>query len=206
MAEPRSPRTTLIAISVASTIAVVLLVIIGVLTSPTGLVAAPRPTPTFSPAATVPPSPEPSIIPSSCEQIYTRDWQEELAPIALNPAWTDKTAAVGTADVALKQLLTPDTMLTCQWGKESGPSTVGIVTSLAQIDSETDSLVKSRLNALGWTCYDSSGGVRCITEGTDTNGAWGESHFIRDGVWIATRWSNLAPDGYTADIVSTLWK
>ena len=205
MVEPRQTSRTLFAVSVASAFAVVILVVLGVLLTPSHQPAISRPIPSSSPSATVPPSPEPSIIPATCADIYTRDWESQLAPIVLNPEWTQKSPSVGTADVALKQLLVPNSKLTCQWGKATGPSDVGLVTTLAQIDPETDSLVRSRLNTLGWTCFDSAGGVRCVTEGSDANGTWGESHFLRDGVWISTRWSNLAPDGYTADIVGTLW-
>lgn len=200
----KSRSRTLLAISIAAACAVVLLVALGLALNPTPE-ASPRAEPTTSPTATVPPSPEPSIIPASCADIYTTDWASQLAPYVLNPDWAAAEKNVGTGDVALKQLLGPNTRLTCQWGQESGAGDTGLVTTLAQIDSTTDSLVRSRLNTLGWTCYDSSGGVRCVTEGTDANGSWGESHFLRDGVWIATRWSNLAPDGYTADIVLTIW-
>ena len=34
---------------------------------------------------------------------------------------------------------------------------------------------------------------------------WGESHFIRDGIWIATKWVNASPDGYTHDMVTTIF-
>lgn len=198
-------RRTLVIVSIASVLAVVGLVWAGLALTPGESSAELRAQPSSSPAATVPPSPSPSIIPANCAEVYSTDWASQLDPYVLNPDWAKAQPSIGTNDVALKQLLSPNVRLTCQWGKPEGGSDVGLVTSLAQIDSETESLVKSRLNALGWTCYDSSGGVRCVTEGSDANGSWGESQFLREGVWIATRWSNLAPDGYTADIVSTLW-
>jgi hypothetical protein len=33
----------------------------------------------------------------------------------------------------------------------------------------------------------------------------GESHFVRGDGWVTTAWINFAPEGYTEDIVSTLW-
>lgn len=44
-----------------------------------------------------------------------------------------------------------------------------------------------------------------MSEVVDDNGTVGESHFLREGVWLATWWLNIAPDGYTHDIVAALW-
>ena len=33
----------------------------------------------------------------------------------------------------------------------------------------------------------------------------GETHFLGDGGWVATRWINVDPPGYTEDIVATIW-
>ena len=33
----------------------------------------------------------------------------------------------------------------------------------------------------------------------------GETHYFRDNGWVATHWTNFAPEGYTEDIVATLW-
>ncbi len=55
------------------------------------------------------------------------------------------------------------------------------------------------------TCYDELGGLRCVTETTGDGGVVGESHFVRDGIWLATRYVNSGPDGYTHDIVANLW-
>jgi hypothetical protein len=37
------------------------------------------------------------------------------------------------------------------------------------------------------------------------NPAWGESHFLREGIWIATRWGGNGPDGSTHDIVAAIF-
>ena len=33
----------------------------------------------------------------------------------------------------------------------------------------------------------------------------GETHYIGGGGWVSTAWINFHPDGYTEDIVDTLW-
>ena len=47
--------------------------------------------------------------------------------------------------------------------------------------------------------------VRCIDQHEAEAGAWGESHFLREGVWIATGWVNAGPNGYTHDMVTTIF-
>ncbi|MDQ1129142.1 hypothetical protein [Microbacterium sp. SORGH_AS_0888] len=34
----------------------------------------------------------------------------------------------------------------------------------------------------------------------------GETHFLRGNGWITTSWVDDQPDGYTEDIVATLWR
>lgn len=60
--------------------------------------------------------------------------------------------------------------------------------------------------AVGYSCFDELEGTRCVTETEPTpDGQSGESHFFRDGIWIATLWINAGPDGYTHDIVAALF-
>jgi hypothetical protein len=33
----------------------------------------------------------------------------------------------------------------------------------------------------------------------------GETHYIADDALVTTSWINFAPEGYTEDIVATLW-
>jgi len=53
-------------------------------------------------------------------------------------------------------------------------------------------------------CDDESGGTRCVIE-REESATWGESHFVRDGIWIATRWGVSGPSGCTADIVAAIF-
>lgn len=59
----------------------------------------------------------------------------------------------------------------------------------------------------GFTCYESEGGTRC--EKTWQNAMYpvtdGRTLFWRQDVLIDTRYSNLAPAGYTSAIVAHLF-
>ncbi|RZU64106.1 hypothetical protein EV379_0400 [Microterricola gilva] len=167
-----------------------------------------RPEPEAS-APTVPlpePSEEPvSVIPAECSGIYTTDWSTQLDGYVLNPAWAAEDRNSATSDDELNAIVKAGDPLRCQWGHESGGSDRSLKTAVVAVTAEQSAAVLARLQVLDFSCYEELGGTRCVLEEDDDNGTWGESHFVRDGVWIATRWMNMAPDGYTHDIVNTLW-
>lgn len=201
----------LVIVAIVAAVAVVALTIVGVIFNPTAQsdsASTPaRPQPTVDISATPLPTVAPSIIPASCEKIYTRDWSSELAPLALNPEWSDDESSLGSSDIALLELLRPTTKLTCRWLTADGPSEVGLITSLALVTPDEASLARSRMSTLGYGCSEELRGVRCVIEFIDAMGnETGESDFFRDNVWIATQWVGPGPNGYTADIVASLWK
>lgn len=168
-----------------------------------------RPTPAAqSPAAVVtPPAPVAAGIPAECAEIYTRDWQGELT-LALNPAWTDAPESgvrYASDDVGLQTMLEGTTHLTCIWATPEGGSDVGITTNVASLTDVQQQETLAHLRGLGYDCYDELEGTRCVVEQEGEVGAFGESHFLRSGVWIATGWVNAAPDGYTHDIVASIF-
>jgi len=178
----------------------------------------PRPTPSAtspapaepSPAETTPPPPAagPVTIPGDCTAIYTRDWASELAPLALNPAWTDAADSGvrwASDDVGLQTMLDGTTRLTCIWANPAGGGDVGITTNVAGLSEVQQSETIALLESLGYDCFDELSGLRCIDEHDGETGAWGESHFLREGVWIATGWVNAGPNGYTHDMVTTIF-
>ncbi|AMB57652.1 hypothetical protein [Microterricola viridarii] len=170
-----------------------------------------RPAPeSGAPVAPLPePSTEPvSLVPADCSGIYSTDWSTQMDGLVLNPAWSSESgqpAIIGSSDEELEATLQAAAPLTCRWGNEQGGSDRALVTNVAQLHGDQSEASLARMNAIGYDCYDELGGTRCIVESKDDNGTWGESHFLRDGVWVATRWMNIAPDGYTHDIVNTLW-
>ncbi len=209
MTEPEpvnSRNRALVAVSLASVIAVVLIVVLGLVLNPTaGTLAGTRPQPSSASSATPLPSLAPSIIPASCDKVYSTDWATTLAPNVLNPSWSRSAGLLGVDDPALVQILQPNVRLTCVWGAADAQGKNYLITSLAQLTADQVTSAQSRLTALDYNCVEQSGGMRCVIEGTNADGSWGNSEFFRDGVWLATRWRNLGPDGYTSDMVSTLW-
>lgn len=148
-------------------------------------------------------------IPDSCDRIYTRDWTPEFEGLVLNPAWTadpDSGVHLGSRDATAAGLLESIARLTCKWGHPNGGSDRGLTTNVAVVDAQQAADMRAHFEAVGYSCYEEMEGVRCVVETEPTDdGQSGESHFFREGVWIATRWVNAGPDGYTHDIVTALF-
>ena len=175
----------------------------------------PEATPTAAPVVEQPPAtiatPEPSAypdrIPHTCEEIYTRDLTPDFHGLTLNPDWTNDPARwVGRYfDKTIHHTATSQSAITCKWAA-SGPSDRGLFTNIAYISPLQMNELPARLQQLGQTCSAEFDGTRCVHETPRTaDGNAGESHFFRDGIWIATHWVNAGPDGYTHDIVAALF-
>jgi hypothetical protein len=161
-------------------------------------------------ATEAPPPAAPVVaIPTSCADIYTRDWAPDFAPLVLNPEWTsapDSGVHFGSRDEVAIELLDTTTQVRCKWGSPNGGSGRGLTTNVAAIDSGQAGDMRVHFEAAGYTCYEEMEGTRCVMETVPgPDGQAGESHFFRDGVWIATLWVNAGPDGYTHDIVAALF-
>lgn len=174
-----------------------------------------RPSDGPTPSASLPASPSTSTPhttaphPTSCADIYTKDWASILAPLVLNPAWADAPdsgARFGTDDADLETVLKQTTGVTCVWAAAGGGSGEGLTTNVAFLADAQVSSVEERLKLLDFACSGERGGLRCAIDHVTDEGAWGETHFIRGGIWIATNWVNSNPDGYTDDIVTTVFE
>lgn len=195
---------------------------IGASSGGAGAAASDRPTPSASatdasttpstvpPTETAPPSEAPgaAAIPASCTDAYTRDWGAELGGLALNPPWTETPGngpLWGSNDRGAITVLEATSRLTCAWVGSNGGGDVGIITNLASLTPEQEASMAAYLAGAGQTCYAELEGTRCVVEWTSDAGDSGESHFLRGGIWSATRWSNVAADGYTHDIVAAIF-
>jgi hypothetical protein len=168
-------------------------------------------------AATTPPAAETEVpptadtvvvIPASCPDIYTRDWSAELGGLVLNPPWTETPGNGpfwGSNDNGAVTVLEATTKLTCAWVGSNGGGDVGLITNLAQLTPEQEASTVVYLGSIGQACYDELLGTRCVIEWNSDAGDSGESHFLREGVWSATRWSNVVADGYTHDIATAIF-
>jgi hypothetical protein len=173
--------------------------------------AATRPTPTASAspvavAGAVTDGPRPT----TCEAIYSPAMLDTFSQTSsLNPAWTATAAAgtrIGTSDPDLTTIIQGTDHLSCVWADPEGGSGSGLVTNVVYVTPEQSAAALQRLRDMGQNCYEELDGTRCVIElDTDGDGVAGESHFLRDGIWLATSFVNAGPDGYTHDIIATIW-
>jgi len=156
------------------------------------------PTPTTSTSATPTPTPTPTAqaeIPTDCRAILNADVLAQLDGVPLNdPAF----GASGPQS---------DGSLICVWGDPAADAT-SLVTTITYVSRGA---ALDQLNQLadddGFTCYTPDSGTRCEKTWQDPNypGPSGRTLYWRDGVLIDTRYSNLAPTGYTAAVVSAIF-
>lgn len=155
-----------------------------------------------SPVETMTPDPSPTAtaeaaaaVPTDCLDLVSEDVQAQLYGIPLNDP------AFGPSGVQA------DGSLTCIWA-DPASDTTSLVTTIERM-SRGPAL--DQLNALvadeGYTCYTPDGGTRCekTWENPDYPVTDGRTLFWRAGLLIDTRYSNLAPAGYTSSVIAAIW-
>jgi hypothetical protein len=166
--------------------------------TPSGSVSGtPTPIETYGLDASPTPSPSATTValPTDCRAILNASVLAELEGVPLNdPAF----GASGTQ---------PDGTLICIWG-DPGADTTGLVTTIEYMSrGPALDMLNQLANDEGFTCFTPDGGTRC--EKTWQNETYpvidGRTLFWRDDVLIDTRYSNLAPPGYTSAIVVSIW-
>jgi hypothetical protein len=183
----------------------------------------PEPSPSASPADTTSASPTASLpsptpietqlpdaafaLPTSCEQLYSPAMLASLNEA--NPPLNDPGVTMtATQNVdALELLNSGIPTLRCSWGQ---PSETGLATNVSVIDAAQSEALRGALVNAGFACEPWAGGTLCHTEQTvidqdDTEVTIGETHYLEGGGWVSTATIDFAPDGYTEDIVATLW-
>lgn len=153
------------------------------------------PDPTTSPSPSPTPTLAPIALPTDCRAILSADVLDQLEGIPLNDA------AFGPSGVGT------DGSLTCNWA-DPRADTTRLTTTISKMNRGP---ALDMLNALaddeGFSCFTPDGGTRC--EKTWQNEQYpvtdGRTLFWRQDVLIDTRYSNLAPTGYTAAIVAHLF-
>lgn len=154
-----------------------------------------------APDATDTPGPSPTpttksiALPTDCRAILSESVLAELDGVPLNDA------AFGPSGVGT------DGSLTCNWA-DPRADTTRLTTTISKMNRGP---ALDMLNALadteGFSCFTPDGGTRC--EKTWPNTQYpvpdGRTLFWRDDVLIDTRYSNLAPSGYTSSIIEHLF-
>jgi hypothetical protein len=146
-------------------------------------------------------------LPERCEDIYSAEMLASLGSAA--PPLNDPGVTMNaTQNVDALELLTSGIpTIRCSWG---GPSEYGLATNVSVVDAARTAALLDALRAAGFGCESAWEGTLCQIEQRtvdldDNEVALGESHFVRGDGWVTTAWVNFAPEGYTEDIVSTLW-
>jgi hypothetical protein len=146
------------------------------------------PTPSASPPATLVP------IPTDCRAILSSGVLDQLGSMPLNDP------ALGASGVQA------DGSLICIWGDPAALGTV-LRTTIAYASRGPALDMLNGLLAQGYACYTPDGGTRCEK-------TWfsepdlipeGRTLFWREDVMIDSSFTNLAPSGYTAAIVASVF-
>ena len=174
--------------------------------SSTTSLEAPTPGPSVSPVETELPDAG-LALPSSCEEIYSAEMLAELQ--AANPPLNDPGVTMLSSENAelLEIIHGGDPTNRCSWGE---PSEFGLATNVTVIDQAQSAALAEALPAAGFGCEPLGDGTICRIEQRgitldDEEYTRGETHYIGGGALVTTAWINFAPEGYTEDIVATLW-
>ena len=169
--------------------------------------------PSPSPSPTGSPSPsetaqagEEIALPTSCEQLYSPEMLAALQQrVPLNDPGITMTS---TQNVGALEILTSGIpTLRCTWG---APSETGLATNVSIVDAAQSAAVVDSLAGSGFTCEPIDGGTVCRFERTvisqdDVQVSLTETHVLRGNAWISTATVDFEVEGYSEDIVATLW-
>ena len=159
--------------------------------------ASDRPAETGSPSPSPTPSPTAKgvALPTDCRAILSDDVLAQLEGVPLNDA------AFGPSGVGT------DGTLTCIWADPRADTTRLVTTISAMNRGPALDMLNVLADTEGFACFTPDGGTRC--EKTWPNTQYpvtdGRTLFWRDDIMIDTRYSNLAPSGYTSSIVAHLF-
>ncbi|MFF3029033.1 hypothetical protein [Microbacterium sp. NPDC057944] len=152
-----------------------------------------KPSPTASPSPTA--TTKSVALPTDCRAILSADVLAQLDGVPLNDA------AFGPSGVG------SNGTLTCIWA-DPGADTTSLVTTISRMNrGPALDLLNGLVTDEGFSCFTPDDGTRC--EKTWPNTQYpvtdGRTLFWRDDVLIDTRYSNLAPSGYTSSIIAKLF-
>lgn len=146
------------------------------------------------------------VLPGACEDIYSDAMFAHLTTTA--PPLNDPGHTMPSTELAAgREVLDAAPTLRCTWG---GASEYGLSTNVTFVDAGQSASIEQAAVEAGMTCKPHAEGTICrIRQDRFVDGELyatdGETHYFRDNGWVATHWINFAPEGYTEDIVATLW-
>jgi len=153
------------------------------------------PAATATPIPTITPTVAPVAIPTDCRAMLSADVQAQLASVPLNDP------SVGPSGPQ------SDGSLICVW-RDPSADTTQLQTRITRMDrGPALDMLNELVATQGFSCYTPDDGTRC--EKTWINDKYpvndGRTLFYRDDVLIDTQYSNLAPTGYTASIITSIF-
>lgn len=146
-------------------------------------------------------------LPAACEDIYSATMLGRLE-VENPPLNHPNVTMLSTQNVDLLEIIESGApTIRCSWGT---PSEFGLATNVTVVDAEQAETIEAELMASGHACEPLGDGTICRIEQKgvtldDEEYASGETHFVGGGGWVSTAWINFAPEGYSEDIVATLW-
>lgn len=134
-------------------------------------------------------------LPADCKAMLSADVLAQLGTVPLNDP------ALGPSGVQ------PDGSLICIW-RDPGADTTGLSTTVSRMNrGPALDMLNDLVATQGFSCYTPDAGTRC--EKTWINDTYpvndGRTLYWRDDILIDTQYSNLAPTGYTASIISSIF-
>lgn len=195
---------------------ILLAVLTGCQPEPVAATATPAPTPTASvasPAETFAPSAEPTetapaaALPGECAALYSEGMRASLEA-TVPPANDPVVTMLASQNAQLAELLASGIpVLRCTWGGAEGP---GIATTVASIEPAQADAARAVMAESAFGCESIGDADLCRIERRgitldDVEYVSGEDHLFADGLWVATSWIDVLPEGYSADIAAQLW-
>ena len=150
-----------------------------------GKSSSPTPTPTSTPVA----------LPKDCTAILSAEVRSQLGGTPLN------SPVFGPSGVQ------SDGSLICIWADPKADTTNITTTISRKARGGALDMLNGLVKTEGYSCYTPDKGTRCEKEWQDPKYPVtdGRTLFWRDDVLIDTRYSNLAPTGYTSSIVASIF-
>lgn len=170
--------------------------------------SAPSSSSSSAPSADPVPTDTFTILPASCDGLYGSAMLREFErqSMQLNLVWAGaREATPGSGDPELIALLRGKPSIDCFWLDETGGSKNAVLTVATEPGVAVTDAVAARLVALGFSQQNDRGGVRYFKESREGGEAKGESHFLREGVWLATNWYGFGPWGYTGHMAEQVF-
>ncbi|MET0780434.1 MAG: hypothetical protein ABWZ16_02800 [Microbacterium sp.] len=181
----------------------------------------PEPAPSASPPPSSSTSPSPSTsasptetaqagediaLPTACEQLSSPAMLaslQERGPLNDPGVTMTSTQNVGALEILTSGIPT----IRCTWG---APGDTGLATNVSIVDEAQSAAVRDALIGAGFACEPIEGGTVCRSEQTmvdldDDLVELTETHVLRGNAWVSTATINFEVEGYSEDIIVTLW-